>query len=252
MKPSRKSARDCKSLTALAVDSYGALAQEYYSRDLHPTCANMATASRALLARWLAETPLRGRICEVGAGRSALAEVLDESAAELDLVLTDQSIEMLRHSLWPSTPKPKLVVCDATSLPFRSGSMDGIVSLLGDPYNSDGFWKEVFRVLKQNGHAIFTTPSWKWATTFRSKSARERNDAALFVTRSGEVVYTPSFVVPELEQVKLITNAGLQVRHVAALSLGELRQLDSTLSPKFADYLSDGDAVVTAFWVLKQ
>src|SRR5690606_35896916 len=80
--------------------SYEALASEYYDAVRHPTCANFREASRLIINSWLDTAwPDSGWVCEVGAGQSLLAELIEERELPFDRVLiTDASPSMLRHS----------------------------------------------------------------------------------------------------------------------------------------------------------
>lgn len=193
--------------------NYEDLAGEYYDPKCHPTCANFREASRGLLIPWLQE--LAGHdtaVLEVGAGDSIVSEWLAGSKRTVPwFVATDLSWNMLRYSLDRGTGA-ELVVCDARQLPFTPNSFDIVVSSLGDPYNTIQFWKEAKRVLKKNGHVLFTTPSFEWAQKFRNS-----DNHAEFQMCSGKLLAVASYVLSIENQCALISNAGLspiQISHI--------------------------------------
>src|SRR5258708_2843943 len=88
-------------LTEQFPNTYELVALEYYDPHKHPTCANFREASAGILRDWLAQLFPNGpgRACEVGAGRSILAELLDRQRVPLDdLLITDSSPSMLSYS----------------------------------------------------------------------------------------------------------------------------------------------------------
>lgn len=230
-------------MTETTLASYEDVAPEYYDPKRHPTCANFREASALLIGRWLREfAPRAGVFCEVGAGRSLLAELTaDLSLGEARLVLTDSSPSMLSYSRRWAGPNASLVVADSARLPFAAGSFDLLVSSLGDPYNDLSFWREARRTLRPGGAVFFTTPSHDWATAFRG---RDRDGSAEFELSNGESVYVPSKIYPRSAQIELIESAGLLARagRHAEVLLSDIKS--SALSPKLlADRGADASIV---------
>lgn len=229
-------------------NNYSSLSEEYYDERAHPTCANLGLGSQSLLREWLASThPEEAVICEIGAGRSALIEASRSKIGRSKLIITDSSEEMLSHSKRSRGNNVDFIVCDANNFPFYDESIDFIVSLLGDPYNQNTFWNEVFRTLKCHGRGIFTTPSWQWATKFRSKSARETHNEALFVTKFGKSVSVPSHVFSEDDQINIMLKSGIRVESVSHYTSDQLNKESRAISPKIGEYTNLSDPVVTAY-----
>jgi hypothetical protein len=129
--------------------------------------------------------------------------------------------------------------------------MEIIISLLGDPYNSERFWSEASRVLKTGGLAFFTTPSWDWANAFREEAAEERVNTARFLTGEGDSLYIPSNIVTEIEQNQMMKKFGLHVVDILHFRLEQLRTRAYT-SRKLTDYINSATPIVTAFCAKKE
>lgn len=194
------------------LDNYSVISAEYYNRELHPTCYNFGLGNHFVLQQALPLLQSSRLICEVGAGRSSLLEYLPSNSLRQTL-LTDSSAEMLEHSRL-AYPDNFFLVCDAAKLPLLDNSVDLVVSLLGDPYNTADFWREVARVIRSDGSVLFTTPSWEWAAQFRALSSNELRDHALFYLENGSKVYVPSFVYSANDQIELARSQGFQLREV--------------------------------------
>jgi SAM-dependent methyltransferase len=179
--------------------------------DRHPTCADFRDASLALLRQALSTLrPSGGAVCEVGCGDSLLIELvldgyLGRDVSRIDLI--DNSPGMLSYSArnWSRHPYPELHVADARDLPLEEASVNVLLSSLGDPYNDRAFWMEVGRVLKEDGIAIFTTPSYDWAHCYRD---REELPYATFQLKSGRSVRVASIILPPDDQTSLIEGCG--------------------------------------------
>ncbi len=204
-----------------AVGTYQDVAAEYYDRTRHPTCAGLRMLSgRYIAARLCRTASAPRRIVEMGAGRSIVAELLGSGATD-QLVLVDNSEGMLRHSAGLVDPACRLVA-DAAATGLPTGSVDVLVSSLGDPYNSVRFWREVARLLRPDGICLFTTPSWAWASAFRSA---DHQDSAEFVVGDGEVLSLPSVVLSEEDQRAMWQGAGFHVLEVVGASAADLGEL---------------------------
>lgn len=206
------------------IASYEALASEYYDANRHPTCHNFREASRLVVRRWMAETQFPGEsICEVGAGKSLAAEILEELGLSVEgLLITDASPSMLAYSSGWSQKGVHTVVAPADEIPVASASTSLVVSSLGDPYNQPSFWREANRVLEPGGYLIFTTPSYEWAAEFRSSSGPAMLAAAEFETADGDHLFVPSYVYPEHEQTIHIKEAGLRLVEITHVPLSWL------------------------------
>ena len=233
-----------------SVASYELVAREYYDAQRHPTCANFRDGSRILFRRWLKFFDSRSQICEIGAGKSLLAEVLSEEHCALDtLILVDESPSMLAYSEAWRQDGVKLDLAPATALPYASESFDVVVSCLGDPYNTTSFWIEAHRVLRSGGKCFFTTPSYDWAAAYREVTNTDSMHNSEFELKDGSRVCLPSHIYAEHEQVQLIQSAGLTVSQVLNVSVKELP--DKNLSPKLVLSRGPMASVVSGYVVLK-
>jgi SAM-dependent methyltransferase len=226
--------------------SYDLVAKEYYDPARHPTCANFREASGIIFHQWLSQLSDEGRICEVGAGKSLMAEILAEETKSLKrLTLVDESESMLHYSGSLKDAGARLVVASALRLPLDPESFDVVASCLGDPYNCTAFWAEVRRVLKPNGICLFTTPSWEWATAFRDSTDSSSMHNSVFELSDGSRISLPSHIYSEHDQVRLIESVGLTVSDVAHVPLRDLAE--QNLSPKLLTSRGGDANVVTGY-----
>jgi SAM-dependent methyltransferase len=188
------------------TSAYEMLASEYYDSTRHPTCANFRVASKAIVRAWLADFSRTGDSCEIGCGMSVLAELLEERKLPLNqLHLVDSSTSMLRYSSKWTTEGALLAVADATMLPFENDAIDLCVASLGDPYNETAFWAEISRVLAPGGSLLFTTPSYEWASLYRTENGVDSvPSTAEFTLLNGSMVSAPSMVLAADSQIGLI------------------------------------------------
>lgn len=231
-------------LGATRLASYAEIADEYYDIRLHPTCASLRALSTAYLSSHLTKlTGTENVLLEVGAGKSLLAPAWQAAGNDLHrLILLDASAEMLAHSSCWEAAGARLITGSANATGLPSDSVDVLVSSLGDPYNETGFWREVRRILRPGGRAMFTAPAHEWALRFRST---EQRDVAEFARRDGAVLLMPSPVVTESTQVGLFMAAGLELIDATSLALGDLT---STPAPKLT-CMEDDEPVLRGYVV---
>lgn len=211
--------------------SYEDLAAEYYDPVRHPTCANFRQASRLLLEKWLPKyLPGGSAVCEVGPGRSLVAELADQTGkAFCTMTLLDSSSAMLAYSKEFEKNGTELLVGKASSMPAESNSLNGVIACLGDPYNDSEFWQEVFRTLIPGGVCLYTTPSFEWASGFRKSGDPSDRMHAEFLLRDGRRVLVPSMIYSDQDQAEMIQAAGL---NVVVIEHVRVNQLSGPLSPK--------------------
>jgi SAM-dependent methyltransferase len=191
---------------------YDGVAHEYYEADLHPTCNNFNFLSRIYLQCQLDAIATQESVLETGAGASLLAELLHYRRQSLrGLKITDSSSSMLSYSARWEAEGAELAVLDAEEMELAGQSFDFVVSILGDPYNTLKFWREVGRVLRRNGLVVFTMPSFHWSSRYREAFGAGVLDSADFLLRSGRTICVPSVIPPLQAQIEMMQSAGLQV-----------------------------------------
>lgn len=222
---------------------YESIASEYYDAALHPTCANFREASLYLLNEFFKAEPVaNGCICEVGAGKSSLLEILPAYRLRTKKVLiTDASPSMLDHSrVLPNASLCDIELSDAYNIPLPSNSVAILVSSLGDSYNVWHFWNEVQRLLSPGGHVVYTTPTYDWAHLFRpehsSMYAEFDNTKHLSI---------PSWIYPEDTQIRIIQAHQLSVKTVSHFHLSQLQS--RVISPKLHCVEQDNYPFVSAY-----
>jgi SAM-dependent methyltransferase len=207
----------------LSVSSYDEVADEYYDRKRHPTCSNFNYLSRLYIGSKLSGLDAASTVVEVGAGDSSVAPLIQTQGRSLtNLVITDASLGMLRHSRKWEPFGATVHICDATSMHSADASIALVVAGLGDPYNTPEFWKEIHRILMPGGQVIFTVPSFEWAVRFRGTVNPVSACGAEFELRDGRTVLVPSFVYPLERQIEMIENAGNIVINFEALDANAL------------------------------
>jgi SAM-dependent methyltransferase len=197
--------------------TYDVIAAEYYDSDRHPTCANFGELSTKFLhPNIIKYLRLATRVLEVGAGRSVVAPIMAAQMLPLtNLTLLDKSPAMLEHSRKWKRQGAVFLIRDARDTGLAAGSIQLIVSSLGDPYNDPEFWQEVRRLLDDNGICLFTIPAPEWAERFRAGSDSKTAD---FFLKNGRTVLARSFIPPRQQQATMITDAGLHILEVKDLS----------------------------------
>jgi SAM-dependent methyltransferase len=156
---------------------------------------------------------------------------------------------MLAYSRRWADKRTLLIIADAAMLPIASGSLDLLVSSLGDPYNDLRFWGEVYRTLRPGGTVFFTTPSYDWAAAFRAGGRSKATEHAEFELSSGKSVYVPSNIYPSKEQIELIGKTGLIMKEYAEIALDEITSLP--LSPKLLIDRGSNTSVLEAYMAVK-
>lgn len=225
---------------------YDALAAEYYDAARHPTCANFREASKAILRTWLSTSRSNLVYCDLGVGKSLLAEILQPSVKRLNkMYLVDDSSAMLSYSSQWAERGAHLILADVSRfVPLETGSVDVAVASLGDPYNVGGFWAEVRRVVRPGGRIFYTTPSYQWATSFRSNTDGGHH-AAEFALSSGTSVSVPSYIYECAEQTELVERYGLVLDEIASVATSALTE--TPVSPKLLIPNASGAGVVTGY-----
>ncbi len=231
---------------------YNMLAFEYYDPARHPTCANFRDGSEQLIESWLTEIPIAGSVCEVGCGMSIVASMFwDKNLSLKRLYLTDSAPSMLKYSDKWASVGAHLLLADAARLPFVDESIESCIASLGDPYNCPTFWTELARVIMPGGYAVFTTPSFEWASQYRHSGEDSSTEfTAEFVLANGEVILAPSIICTPQDQVSIIENAnGLRVvtiENIVYSKLHSTRISDKLLGTKELDL-----PVVTGYLIRK-
>ena len=220
-------------------NSYDRVALEYYDPALHPTCADFRLAAQHYLSRLMSSEKPKGKIADIGAGKSLIREFVKS-----DLVLIDSSSKMLERNSGEAQKRQ----IDISIEPFGNQEFDWIFSILGDPYNSEAAWGNIARALKAGGRCVFCVPSWTWTKKFRDKTSSERPGCARFDLADGSVVYLESIVLPEREQRSLIAEVGLSIDAVDQVAVGDLKEIRS---PKIKKFLASGDPILDVYRVRK-
>ena len=186
---------------------YDALAAEYYDNELHVTSRNFdETTSLALNHLGLRSLlPGTGLVLDVGAGRGRAHEYLGVSPSRI--VQLDSSIEMLK--LEPREGSLVRILHDAKALPFVDSQFACVAAFLCDCFIGSSFFGEGYRVLREEGVLVGTTPTREWGETLRAALKLDL-DSTRFLTKHGETVVVPSILVTEEQLRSLLISTGFR------------------------------------------
>lgn len=176
---------------------------------------------------------------EIGAGRGSLPKPWREQVRSY--LAADVSEAMVR-CIRPGPPSQSRAVFSGEAMPIRDGSVDVILSGLGDPYNTSDFWRECARCLAPDGEVIWTTPSFIWASRWRALS-HEPAQAARFELIDGSIEYLKSIVLPAEAQARLVAAAGLRITEIVEVPARRARPIPR----KVSQVLSDSEALVVGY-----
>jgi len=196
-------------MTSLA--GYDVLADEYYDAS-HKTSRNFDQTSAEALKDTGTALPAEGLVLEVGAGRGRAGEFLGTGGHRV--IQLDNSAKML--TIEPREPCLLRILHRAEELPFLEQTFSAVVAFLCDPFLGLDFLAEAYRVLREGGLFVATTPAYEWGAPLREQlnigSATTR-----FFTRSGTVL-APSVLVKREQLARMAETAGFDRRrlHVTA------------------------------------
>lgn len=204
---------------------YDQVADEYYDGILHPTCANFRQLAQRFMEKLLDDGRFKdkfrnGHLLETGAGFSLAAELMSQYSFSLEnLTIQDASEKMLQHSFRWQNSLADIYVSDARQLQAADATYDIVFSFLCDPYNDPRLWREITRVLKEDGLWVMTSPSHHWAKHFRLD---EGETSSRFVTRDQRTVDLPSFTYPVSDVVSGVEAMGCHLRAYNSLTISEI------------------------------
>src|SRR4051794_22777325 len=138
---------------------------EYYDETLHPTCADFRLASTLYLRRLFASETVEGRIADIGCGKSILLEMPLPTSSNRDLVLVDESNDMLLQND-RRRGNFEIRKLDLRTSVFGTVEFDWVFAIMADPYNTLSAWSNIGRALKPLGQCIFVVPSFTWSNKF--------------------------------------------------------------------------------------
>jgi SAM-dependent methyltransferase len=184
---------------------YRQLSSEYYDQARHPTSRNLRAASLIAIRGLIVGARLR-RVCEFGAGRSIFLDLPELQDHVSDIVLVDESADMLRYS--DGLPNARRVVADVGNVELETDYFDCIIASLGDAYNLQAVWERASSLLSPGGWLIYTGPALPWATRFRRENQDGRLNQADFDAVTGRVS-VPSYVLSQQEQFTLWRSSNL-------------------------------------------
>lgn len=164
-----------------------------------------------------------GLVLDIGSADGVFSKVILDISGAKKLI----GIDVLKSSVawankhWKKNKKMSFRVADAHNLPFRARTFDAVFALevLEHVHNPDKVLKEIKRVLKKGGYAIFLVPTesllfkfiWFFWTKFRGKiwsgtHIQDYNHDGLVDTcrNAGfEIVQNNKFILGMLQAVKV-------------------------------------------------
>lgn len=200
---------------------YDKLAREYYNAKLHPSSAVFRELSIVALNRHNHFLRGKGKYVEFGCGLG----VLDTLVQSDQVVLTDNSPQMLQHAIDRTSDSVSCLQTDALRSCFEKNSVSVAVALLADPYNVPEFFNEMNRVVRLGGALIFSTPSHEWAVALREKVGLDETETR-FTTQESGIISAPSFVRSRQKQESVLREAGFSI-----VAFEQLAVQDSNCNP---------------------
>lgn len=179
------------------------LAAEYYS-EAHKTSRNFDRIINYNLPKIVPKLRSGGSYLDLGGGRGRLQELYMNK--DFDVIVGDFSVPMMKakHNRFGIACRVQM---DAFDIPFRSGTFDGVFSLVGDPYALREVFEEVFRVLKANGFFLLTLPTKIWRQNLIPALTIKENET-IFRLRDGTQMNVPSFLYESNNLKKILLSCG--------------------------------------------
>ena len=169
-------------LERAALAAYGSKSLSYYN-GYHPTSRFFDD----LIDSYLQRNPLPikpgAKWLEVGSGRGRLVRYARSGI----------SFRRCYFDICSDHDAAFHVVGSALRMPFKDATFDGVVSFLGDAFNTREYFAEARRVLKPAGHLVHVVPSAEWGHTLR-RHLGYQTDETIFVGRSGKPIRAPSLL----------------------------------------------------------
>lgn len=185
----------------MAKSNYDVIASEYYD-DRHITSRNFDEVTKIALA----QKPLihsDGLVLECGAGRGRAKEFLGvpkERIIQLDASETMLSLQSREECVIK-------IQADACDIPLSSGQFKSVVGFLVDPFLGLSFLQEAFRMLKDGGQLLLTTPTLVWGQALRSKLDIDVMETRFKIIDTEKQVRLPSILhsSEKLEEMLLVS-----------------------------------------------
>jgi SAM-dependent methyltransferase len=175
---------------------------DYYAPGIHPTSRYFDRLIDQYQGEHALDIKPKSRWLEVGAGRGRLTSYRKDD--EWHRVYLDVSRRMIR---FVNDSAGDRVLGSAFRCPFRDATFNGVVSFLGDPYNTRDYFREAYRVLVDGGQFIHAVPSAMWALALRD-IMNWSPDETYLVNSSGMPIRAPSIVTSDSELRDLCEGAG--------------------------------------------
>lgn len=197
----------------MCKSNYEPIANEYYE-SRHITSRNFDAATAAFCATFAFPIPSDGLVLEIGAGRGRTVEYCRIDSSRI--IQLDISQTMLLQN--PRESCKERIIADALKLPFLSSTFVAVTAFLYDPFNKTDLYREVARVLQENGLFIGTLPHSMWGKTLRKILAYDENKTQ-FLSKDKQLVRFDSFLMGDTAIVKCLREAGMSLLQMYDLYL---------------------------------
>lgn len=195
------------------TSNYEPIANEYYDSH-HITSRNMDVATLAFCSKFDFCIPSNGFVLELGAGKGHTCKYCKIESSRV--IQIDVSKTMLLKN--PREDCLQRIMCSALRLPVFSSKISAVTAFLYDPYNSSCLYKEVNRVLQDEGIFIGTLPHFEFCTILRRILGYDKNKTK-FLTKGRYLVERDSFLMSNAAIEDKIKQAGLTLLQMYDLCL---------------------------------
>lgn len=195
------------------TSNYEPIANEYYG-NRHITSRNMDAATLAFCSKFDFCISSNGFVLELGAGKGRTCKYCKIESSRVIQIDTSKTMLLIN----PREDCLQRIRCSALRLPFSPSKISAVTAFLYDPYNSSHLYKEVNRVLQDEGLFIGTLPHFEFCTILRRILGYDKNKTK-FSTKDGYLVERDSFLMSDAEIEDAIKQAGLTLLQMYDLCL---------------------------------
>jgi ubiquinone/menaquinone biosynthesis C-methylase UbiE len=186
----------------MAKSGYDLIAREYYDAG-HVTSRNFDEITKDALSQEKVIF-VDGLVLECGAGKGRATEYLKLNSNQI--VQLDASLKMLELE-----EREQCLIqlnADACRIPMPSQQFVGVVGFLVDPFLGLDFLSEAYRMLKDGGKLLLTSPSEEWGSALRKKLNLDEMTTRFKILGTEDTVVLPSILHSKVKIEEMLKHVG--------------------------------------------